>query len=72
MNGFRTAELEKLLKNKNNFFDYSLIEEVLKFLFDRLLYEYMEDQSYYTEESYNRFKNTFIYMQLQMQDLWAR
>ena len=42
------------------------IEEVLKFLFDRLLYEYMEDQSYYTEESYNRFKNTFIYMQLQM------
>lgn len=42
------------------------IEEVLKFLFDRLLYEYMEDQTHYTEESYNRFKNTFIYKQLQM------
>lgn len=42
------------------------IEEVLKFLFDRLLYEYMEEQSYYTEETYNRFKNTFIYKQLQM------
>jgi hypothetical protein len=42
------------------------IEEVLKILFDRLLYEYMEDQSYYTEETYNRFKNTFIYKQLQM------
>ena len=42
------------------------IEEVLIFLFDRLLYEYMEDQSYYTEETYSRFKNTFIYDQLQI------
>ena len=42
------------------------IEEVLKFLFDRLVYEYMEDQSYYNEESYSKFKNTFMYKQLQM------
>ena len=42
------------------------IEEVLIFLFDRLLYEYMEDQSFYTKETYNRFKNTFIYDQLQI------
>jgi hypothetical protein len=42
------------------------IEEVLTFLFDRLLYEYMEDQSYYTKESYSKFKNTFVYKQLQM------
>lgn len=42
------------------------IEEVLQFLFDRLLYEYMHDQSYYTKESYSKFKNTFIYDQLQM------
>lgn len=42
------------------------IEEVLIFLFDRLLYEYMEDQSYYTKETYNKFKNTFIYDQLQI------
>lgn len=42
------------------------IEEVLIFLFDRLLYEYMENQSYYTKETYNRFKNTFIYDQLQI------
>jgi hypothetical protein len=42
------------------------IEEVLIFLYDRMLYEYMEDQSYYTKESYSKFKNTFIYDQLQM------
>lgn len=42
------------------------IEEVLIFLFDRLLYEYMEDQSCYTKETYCRFKNTFIYDQLQI------
>ena len=42
------------------------IEEVLKFLFDRLLYEYMEDQSHYNKESYDKFKNTIIYKQLQM------
>jgi hypothetical protein len=42
------------------------IEELLKFLFDRLLYQYMEDQSYYTKESYSKFKSTFIYDQLQM------
>jgi hypothetical protein len=42
------------------------IEEVLTFLFDRLLYEYMEDQSYYTKESYSKFKNTFVYDQLQI------
>ena len=42
------------------------IEEVLIFLFDRLLYEYMEDQSYYTKETYSSFKNTFIYDQLQI------
>ena len=42
------------------------IEEVLKFLFDRLLYEYMEDQSYYNDESYDKFKNTRIYKQLQV------
>jgi len=42
------------------------IEEVLEFLFDRLLYEYMEDQSCYTKETYSRFKNTFIYDQLQI------
>jgi hypothetical protein len=42
------------------------IEEVLIFLYDRMLYEYMEDQSYYTKESYSRFKNTFIYDQLQI------
>lgn len=42
------------------------IEEVLKFLFDRLLYEYMEDQSYYNDESYDKFKNTCIYKQLQV------
>jgi hypothetical protein len=41
------------------------IEEVLQFLFDRLVYEYMEDQSSYTKETYNMFKNTFIYDQLQ-------
>lgn len=43
-----------------------IIEELLKFLFDRLLYEYMEDQTYYTIESYSRFNNTFIYEQLQI------
>jgi len=42
------------------------IEEVLEFLFDRLLYEYMEDQSCYTKETYSSFKNTFIYDQLQI------
>jgi len=42
------------------------IEEVLIFLYDRMLYEYMEDQSYYTKETYNKFKNTFIYDQLQI------
>jgi hypothetical protein len=42
------------------------IEDVLNFLFDRLLFEYMEDQSYYNEESYDKFKNTSIYDQLQM------
>lgn len=42
------------------------IEEVLIFLYDRILYEYMEDQSYYNKESYSRFKNTFIYDQLQI------
>ena len=42
------------------------IEDVLIVLFDRLLYEYMEDQSYYTKETYSRFKNTFIYDQLQI------
>lgn len=42
------------------------IEEVLTYLFDRLLYEYMENQSCYTKESYSRFKNTFIYDQLQV------
>ena len=42
------------------------IEEVLIFLFDRLLYEYMENQSYYTKETYCRFKSTFIYDKLQM------
>lgn len=42
------------------------IEEVLKFLFDRLLYEYMIDQSYYTKETYSKFKNTFVYEQLQI------
>lgn len=42
------------------------IEEVLIFLFDRMLYEYMEDLSCYTKESYSKFKNTFIYDQLQI------
>jgi hypothetical protein len=42
------------------------IEEVFRFLFDRLLYEYMDDQSYYTKESYSKFKNTLIYGQLQI------
>lgn len=42
------------------------IEEVLNFLFDRLLFEYMEDQSYYNTESYNKFKETFIYKRLQL------
>lgn len=42
------------------------IEEVLKFLFDRLLYEYMQDQSYCTKETYSKFKNTFVYDQLQI------
>lgn len=42
------------------------IEEVLRFLFDRLLYEYIDYQSYYTKESYNKFKNTLIYDQLQI------
>lgn len=42
------------------------IEEVLTFLFDRLLFEYMEDQSYYTKESYSKFTNTFAYEQLQI------
>ena len=42
------------------------IEKVLNFLFDRVLYEYMEDQSCYTKETYNKFKNTFIYGQLQI------
>ncbi|MGO4818213.1 hypothetical protein [Flavobacterium sp. W22_SRS_FP1] len=42
------------------------IEEVLKFLFDRLLFEYMEDQSYYTKETYSKFKNTYTYAQLQI------
>jgi hypothetical protein len=42
------------------------VEEVLIFLFDRLLYEYMEDQSSYTKETYSKFKNTFIYKQLQI------
>lgn len=42
------------------------IEEMLRFLFDRLLFEYMEDQSYYTKETYSKFKNTFVYGQLQI------
>lgn len=42
------------------------IEEILNFLFDRLLFEYMENQSYYNEKSYGKFKNTLIYEQLQM------
>lgn len=42
------------------------IEELLKFLFDRILFEYMEDQSYYTKETYSKFKNTFVYGQLQI------
>lgn len=42
------------------------IEEVLNFLFDRLLFEYMENQLYYNEKSYSKFKNTLIYVQLQM------
>jgi hypothetical protein len=42
------------------------IEEVLKFLFDRLLFEYMEDQSYYTKETYSKFKNSYKYDQLQI------
>lgn len=42
------------------------IEQVLTFLFDRLLYEYMEHQSYYTKESYSEFKTTFMYDQLQI------
>jgi hypothetical protein len=42
------------------------VEEVLIFLFDRLLYDYMEDQSCYTKETYFSFKSTFIYDQLQM------
>ena len=42
------------------------IEELLKFLFDRLLYEYMKDQTYYNIDSYSKFKNTFIYEQLQI------
>ena len=42
------------------------IEEVLRFLFDRLLYKYMKDQSYYDEESYSKFKNTLKYDQLQI------
>lgn len=42
------------------------IEDMLEFLFDRLLYEYMIDQSYYTKETYSKFKNTFVYEQLQI------
>lgn len=42
------------------------IEEILNFIFDRLLFEYMEDQSYYKEDSYLKFKNTLIYGRLQM------
>lgn len=42
------------------------IPEVLDLLFDRLLYEYMEDQPCYNQESYKKFKNTFMYFQIQM------
>lgn len=42
------------------------IEEMLEFIFDRLLFEYMEDQSYYTKETYSKFKNTYTYAQLQI------
>lgn len=42
------------------------IEEVLNFLFDRLLFEYMENQSHYNEKSFSKFKKTLIYQQLQM------
>lgn len=42
------------------------IEVMLEFLFDRLLFEYMEDQSYYTKETYSKFKNSYKYDQLQI------
>ena len=42
------------------------IEEVLNFLFDRLLFEYMENQSHYNEKSYSKFKKTLIYQRLQI------
>jgi hypothetical protein len=47
-------------------YEEKTIQEVLNFLFDRLLFEYMEDQSYYNLESYNKFKDTFIYKRLQL------
>lgn len=53
------GELQIPFKNKT-------LVEVLHFLFDRLLYEYMEDQSYHNEESYTKFKNSLIYNQLQL------
>lgn len=63
---FNSNEIFALFEELQIPYKEHTIEEVLKFLFDRILYEYMEDQSLYTEESYNRFKNTFIYKQLQM------
>jgi hypothetical protein len=62
----KSDEIFALLDKLQIPYQEKTIEEVLIFLYDRMLYEYMEDQSYYTKESYSRFKNTFIYDQLQI------
>ncbi|WP_396145675.1 hypothetical protein [Flavobacterium sp.] len=62
----KSEEVFALLNELQIPYKEKTIEEVLIFLFDRLLYEYMENQSCYTKETYNKFKSTFIYDQLQM------
>ena len=61
-----SCEIFALLDELQIPYQEKTIEELLNFLFDRLLYEYMENQSSYTKESYSRFKNTLIYDQLQI------
>lgn len=42
------------------------IEEVLEFLYDRILYEYMENQTCYSKETFIEFKKTIIYKEIQI------
>lgn len=61
-----SKEVFKSLKKLDIPYQDKTNEEVLNFLFDRLLYEYMEHQSYYTESTYDEFKKTSIFVELQL------